>query len=288
MFPRRSAPVFGRRRLGQGDPHLFVWKLIALPQSIDLKTRSIRELSMPITASRKIYEPKVTDRRVGSLKPAAQQKDKEENVAVVLMRGAGMTVVLMRGAGMTVVLMRDAGMTVVPLATLTVGITDREEPVFKTRAEAPTMTDGMIPPVIKIRITLKAAVHTVGVLPIATEKNQIMAAVETTDLMDLPTIGTDQQTRAEMLVVAATTLIATHRTARIVVGISITTGHQVAIETATLRIAREIEIPDEATAMGTRIVTEAASHKIAKTTRLAILITTAHQTEATTRGATEV
>jgi hypothetical protein len=275
MFPRRSAPVFGRRRLGQGDPHLFVWKLIALPQSIDLKTRSIRELSMPITASRKIYEPKVTDRRVGSLKPAAQQKDKEENVAVVLMRGAGMTVVLMRGAGMTVVLMRDAGMTVVPLATLTVGITDREEPVFKTRAEAPTMTDGMIPPVIKIRITLKAAVHTVGVLP-------------TTDLMDLPTIGTDQQTRAEMLVVAATTLIATHRTARIVVGISITTGHQVAIETATLRIAREIEIPDEATAMGTRIVTEAASHKIAKTTRLAILITTAHQTEATTRGATEV
>ena len=300
MFPRRSEPVFGRRRLGQGDPHLFEWKLIALPQSIDLKTRSIRELSMPITAFRKIYEPEVTDRRLGSLKLADQQKVQEENAITVLildaemtavpMRDAGMTVVLVRDAGMTMVLMRDAGMMVVLLTTLTANTTGREEPVLKTRAEAQTMTDDMAPPIIKIRIELKAAVRTmgmtVGTLPIATEKTKSVAAVQTTDLMDLPTIGTDQQTRAEITVVAATALIATHRTARMVVLISITTAHQPAKETATLRLAMETEIPDETTT--TRIITEAAIHKIAKITRPAILTTTAHQAEATTRGVSEL
>jgi hypothetical protein len=154
------------------------------------------------------------------------------------------------------------------------------------------MTDDMAPPVIKIRIELKAAVHTMGmtagVLPIATEKTKSVAAVETTDFMDLPTIGTDQQMRAEITVVAATTLIATHRTARMVVRISITTAHQAVTETATLRIARETEIPNETTTMATRMITEAAIHKIAKITRPAILTNTAHQAEATTRGAMQV
>jgi hypothetical protein len=66
-----------------------------------------------------------------------------------------MMVVMTRDTGMTMVLTRDAGMTVVLLATLTA----REEPVLRTRVEALMMTDGMVPPVIKIRIELKAALN---------------------------------------------------------------------------------------------------------------------------------
>jgi hypothetical protein len=99
----------------------------------------------------------------------------------------------------------------------------------------------------------------------------------------------DQRTRAEMPIIVArlmlTTLIVTPRTVTTAVGILITMGHQAATET--FRIARGIEIPDEATTMEIRITTETAIHKIAEIMRPAIQTATAHQAEATTRTATE-
>jgi hypothetical protein len=159
------------------------------------------------------------------------------------------------------------------------------------RVGALTMTGDMDPP--DIRIDRKAVVNStgkiVGALPIVTEKTKLVTEktkpvteVEITDpgdIPELPTIGMDLRARAKMQLVLArlmhsTMLTATHRTVWIVVRISITPGPRTATETAIRRIETET------TTTATRIVTEVAIHKIAKTTLRAVLTTTAHRAEA--------